>query len=118
MKAKHLQLIGIVLICCSVLLSCAGKNKPLPAAPKDPALLYTDGMVLFNKGRYKEAIVVFTRLKDYFPSDELYAPKADLRIADSHCFRKEYPEAITRYLEFKKRYPFHPDIPYAFTPRR
>ena len=70
-------------------------------------------MVLFNNGRYKEAIEVFTRLKDYFPSDELYAPKADLRIADSHCFRKEYPEAITRYLEFKKRYPFHPDIPYV-----
>jgi outer membrane protein assembly factor BamD len=113
MKAKHLQLIGMVLICCSVLLSCAGKNKPQPAAPKDPAVLYTDGMVLFNKGRYKEAIVVFTRLKDYFPSDEIYAPKADLRIADAHCFRKEYPEAITRYLEFKKRYPFHPDIPYV-----
>jgi outer membrane protein assembly factor BamD len=113
MKVKHLQLIGMVLICCSVLLSCAGKNKPQPAAPKDPAVLYTDGMVLFNKGRYKDAIEVFTRLKDYFPSDELYAPKADLRIADSHCFRKEYPEAITRYLEFKKRYPFHPDIPYV-----
>jgi outer membrane protein assembly factor BamD len=113
MKAKHLQVVGVVLICCIVLLSCAGKNKPQPAAPKDPTVLYTEGMVLFNKGKYKEAIGVFTRLKDYFPSDELYAPKADLRIADSHCFRKEYPEAITRYLEFKKQHPFHPDIPYV-----
>lgn len=112
MKAKHLQFIGVVLICCIVLLSCAGKNKQQPA-PKDPSLLYTDGMVLFNNGKYKDAIEVFTRLKDYFPSDELYAPKADIRIADCHCFRKEYPEAIIRYLEFKKQYPFHPDIPYV-----
>jgi outer membrane protein assembly factor BamD len=113
MKAKHLQLIGVVLICCIVLVSCAGKNKSQPAAPKDPAVLYTEGMVLFNKGKYKEAIEVFTRLRDYFPSDELYAPKAEIRIADSLCFRKEYPEAITRYLEFKKQHPFHPDIPYV-----
>ena len=113
MKAKHLQLIGVVLICCIVLLGCAGKNKSQPAAPKDPAVLYTEGMVLFNKGKYKEAIEVFTRLKDYFPSDALYAPKADIRIADSNFFRKEYPEAITRYLEFKKQHPFHPDIPYV-----
>jgi outer membrane protein assembly factor BamD len=112
MKVKHLQFIGVVLICCIVLLSCAGKHKQ-QAAPKDPALLYTGGMVLFNNGKYKEAIEVFTRLKDYFPSDELYAPKADIRIADCHCFRKEYPEAITRYLEFKKQHPFHPDIPYV-----
>jgi outer membrane protein assembly factor BamD len=113
MKVKHLQLIGVVLTCCIVLVSCAGKNKPQTAAPKDPAVLYTEGMVLFNKGKYKEAIEVFTRLRDYFPSDELYAPKAEIRIADSHCFRKEYPEAITRYLEFKKQRPFHPDIPYV-----
>jgi outer membrane protein assembly factor BamD len=95
-----------------VLLSCAGKNKQ-QTAPKDPALLYTGGMVLFNNGKYKDAIEVFQRLKDYFPSDELYAPKADIRIADCHYFRKEYPEAITRYLEFKKQHPFHPDIPYV-----
>ena len=104
MKAKYLLLVGVILICCIVLLSCAGKKNMQPVAPKDPAVLYTEGMVLFNKGKYKDAIEVFTRLKDYFPSDELYAPKADLRIADSNCFRKEYPEAITRYLEFKKQY--------------
>ncbi len=111
MKTKYLQLIGVVLICCVVLPSCAGKKK-IQSAPQDPAVLYTEGMVLFNRGRYKEAIEIFTRLKDYFPSDELYAPKADIRIADCYCFRKEYPEAITRYTEFKKQHPFHADIPY------
>jgi len=113
MKTKYLQLIGIVLIVVLVMIGCAGKKKIQSTTPTDPAPLYTEGMVLFNAGRYKEAIEVFTRLKDYFPSDEIYAPKADLRIADCLCFRKEYPEAITRYLEFKKQYPFHPDLPYV-----
>ena len=112
MKAKRLQLVGVVLLSCLVLASCAGK-KQMQAAPQDPAKLYTDAMVLFNNGQYKEAIVIFTRLKDYFPSDELYAPKADIRIADCHRLRKEYPEAITRYQEFKKQHPFHPDLPYV-----
>lgn len=113
MKAKYLRLIGVVLISCLVLFGCAGKKKTPPAAPKDPSVLYTLGTVLYNQGKHKDAIEIFTRLKDYFPSDELYAPKADIRIADCYRLRKEYPEAITRYLEFKKQYPFHPDIPYV-----
>jgi outer membrane protein assembly factor BamD len=111
MKVKYCQKLGGVLICFLLLFGCAGKQK-IQSAPKDPAVLYTSGMVLFNTGEYKEAIEVFTRLKNYFPSDELYAPKADLRIADCYFFRKEYPEAITRYMEFKKQYPFHADVPY------
>lgn len=112
MKAKYLFSIGMILIISLLLIGCAGKNKN-QAAPKDPAVLYTQAMVLFNKGRYSDAAEIFTRLKDYFPSDVLYAPKADIRIADCYFFRKEYPEAITRYTEFKKQYPFHTDIPYV-----
>jgi len=112
MKAKYLQLIGIALIVSLLMIGCAGKKK-MQSAPKDPAVLYTQGMVLFNQGAYRQAVEIFTRLKDYFPSDELYAPKADIRIADCSFFRKEYPEAITRYMEFKKQHPFHPDIPYV-----
>ena len=112
MKAKHFLSIIMLLIIALLLIGCAGKKK-IQASPKDPAVLYTEGMVLFNKGKYAEATEIFTRLKEYFPSDELYAPKADLRIADSYALRKEYPEAITRYMEFKKQFPFHPDIPYV-----
>jgi outer membrane protein assembly factor BamD len=112
MKAKYFLWIIIILIIALLLVGCAGKKKN-QATPKDPAVLYTEGMVLFNKGRYADATEIFTRLKDYFPSDELYAPKADLRIADCYFFRKEYPEASTRYLEFRKQQPFHPDIPYV-----
>lgn len=112
MKAKYLQLIGVILIVSFLIIGCAGKKK-IQSAPQDPEVLYTEGMVLFNTGKYKAAIEIFTRLKDYFPSDELYAPKADIRIADCYFFRKEYPEAITRFMEFKKQHPFHPDIPYV-----
>jgi len=112
MKAKYLFSIAMVLIVSLALIGCAGKKK-IQSVPKDPTVLYTNGMVLFNDGKYKEAIEVFTQLKDYFPSDELYAPKADLRIADCYFFRKEYPETITRYMEFRKQHPFHADIPYV-----
>jgi outer membrane protein assembly factor BamD len=112
MKAKYLVSIGMVLIVSLLLISCAGKKK-IQSTPKDPAVLYTEGMVLFNKGKYSDATEIFTKLKDYFPSDDLYAPKADIRIADCYFFRKEYPEASTRYMEFKKQHPFHPDVPYV-----
>ncbi len=113
MKTTFVRLIGIVLIVLLAMIGCAGKKQVQSTTPKDPSVLYTQGMVLFNNGKYQEATEVFTRLKDYFPTDELYAPKADLRIADCSFFRKEYPEAITRYLEFKKQHPFHPDLPYV-----
>ncbi|MBW2040156.1 MAG: outer membrane protein assembly factor BamD [Deltaproteobacteria bacterium] len=112
MKVNYTRLIGVVIVASLLLLGCAGKRKSQPP-PKDPAVLYTKGIIIFNKGKYKEAIEAFTQLKNYFPSDELYALKADLRIADCYFFRKEYPEAITRYTEFKKRHPFHPDVPYV-----
>jgi outer membrane protein assembly factor BamD len=112
MKAKYLVSFVMMVVMALALIGCAGKNK-IQASPKDPAVLYTEGMILFNKGRYADAIEIFNRLKDYFPSDEIYAPKADLRIADCYAFQKEYPEAITRYMEFKKQYPFHADIPYV-----
>jgi outer membrane protein assembly factor BamD len=112
MKAKYVLSITLVLIISLLLIGCAGKNKN-QASPKDPAVLYTSGMVLFNKGDYAEAAEIFTRLKEYFPSDALYAPKADLRLADCYYFREEYPEASTRYIEFRKQLPFHPDIPYV-----
>lgn len=112
MKINYTKLMVVVIIFSFLLVGCAGKRKA-QSPPKDPAVLYTKGIILFNKGKYKEAIEVFTQLKNYFPSDELYALKADLRTADCHFFRKEYPEAITRYTEFKKRHPFHPDVPYV-----
>jgi len=104
----------IVLVCVALVLivGCGGKKKAQPP-PEDPAQLYGKGMILFNKGKYQEAERVFTDLKNYFPSDDLYALKADLRIADSYFHREEYPEAIVRYMEFKKRNPFHSDIPFV-----
>jgi len=110
--SRYVWLPVVILIASIVVVGCAGKRKgQLP--PKDPTVLYKKGITLFNKGRYKQAEEVFTRLKEYFPSDELYALKAELRIADCYFQRKEYPEAVVRYTEFQRRNPFHPDVPYA-----
>jgi len=112
MKLKYTRLLGVVLLCSLLLLGCASKKK-VQQIPKDPAVLYTKATILFNKGKYKQAEEIFTQLKNYFPSDELYALKAAIRIADCSFFRREYPEAIARYIEFKKRNPFHHEIPYV-----
>jgi outer membrane protein assembly factor BamD len=112
MKLKYTWLLGVVILSSLLLIGCAGKKK-VQQVPKDPAVLYTKATILFNKGEYKKAEEIFTQLKNYFPSDEIYALKADIRIADCAFFRKEYPEAIARYTEFKKRNPFHQEIPYV-----
>ncbi len=49
----------------------------------------------------------------YFPEERNLVAKAELKMADCAFLRGEYLEAIERYTEFKKRYPFHPDVPYA-----
>lgn len=91
---------------------CGGK-KIGKAPPSDPLKLYRKGLVLFNEGRYKSAAEAFSRFLSYFPEERDLAAKAELRLADCAFMSKDYPEAITRYTDFKKRYPFHPDVPYA-----
>ena len=93
--------------------SCGRKGRVATKVPPDPEPLYLEGLKLFNRGKYKKAEEVFTRVQNYFPGDRVFAPKAELRVADCYFMRKEYPEAIARYTEFKKHHPFHPDVPYA-----
>jgi len=109
---KCIKGIGITFVVLVCIVGCGGKRKA-QSPPQDPAQLYSKGMILLNKEKYEDAEKVFSDLKNYFPSDALYSLKADLRIADSYFHRQEYPEAIVRYMEFKKRNPFHPDIPYV-----
>lgn len=96
-----------------LLLEGCGGKKISKAPPSDPLELYRKGLVLFNEGRYKKATEAFSRFVSYFPEERDLAAKAELKLADCAFMSKDYPEAITRYTEFKKRHPFHPDVPYA-----
>jgi outer membrane protein assembly factor BamD len=92
------------------LFSC---SKEVKKVPSEPLALFQRGLLLFNEGKFTEAKEVFSRFISYFPEEKELVARAELKMADCAFMKKEYPEAIERYSEFKKRYPFHPDIPYV-----
>lgn len=94
-------------------LGACGPKKASKAPPSNPEALYRQGLTYLNQGRYKRAEEAFSRLKSYFPEREDLVARAELRLADCAYLSEDYEEAISRYTEFRKRYPFHPDRAYA-----
>lgn len=74
--------------------------------------LSQEGMVEFNQQRYQSAIEKFEKLKDWYPFSP-HAISAELRLADSHYYLKEYDEAAAKYQEFEGLHPKHESVPYA-----
>ncbi len=95
------------------LLGGCGKKRGWWTKETDPAVLYEKGLELYKKKQYERALQVFNELKGSFPGVDPYYTWAELKAADCYFFRKEYPEAISHYEEFKKFHPFHEDIPYV-----
>jgi len=91
--------------------ACAPRATKAPAP--DPQSLYSKAVEAFNLGRYTKAKELFSKFVSYFPEERELVALAELRIADCALMRKDYPEARERYLEFLRRYPFHPDVPYC-----
>jgi len=102
------------IIILSVLLGgCSGKKRGVWEKEITPAALYEKGLALYKKRRYGKALEVFNELKGSFPGVDPYYTWAELKVADCYFFKKEYPDAIGHYEEFKKFHPFHEDIPYV-----
>jgi len=89
---------------------CALFERQEPA--KTPQAAYEDGMRLLEKKKYERSAEAFRKFKEDYPLST-YTPLAELRLADSLYFDKNYAEAIVQYEEFKKLHPVHPEIPYA-----
>ncbi|NWF54872.1 MAG: outer membrane protein assembly factor BamD [Syntrophaceae bacterium] len=90
--------------------SCAWFAKKEPAT--NPQAAYEEGMRLLEEKKYERSAEAFRKFKEDFPLST-YTPLAELRLADSLYFDKNYAEAIVLYEEFKKLHPVHPEIPYA-----
>lgn len=103
------RLISFLLIAFVALtfLSCGPKNKEEKLAPE----LAEDARVQFEKERYKEAIDIYTKLRDWYPFDKL-AVEAEYNIAESHFKMEAYDEAALAYEEFEKLHPRHESIDY------
>ena len=117
MKKKTIYLQGLFLASSSSLSSSSSgaqeRTKGLKTVEGDPEVLYKQGLVLFNKKHYNDAIEKFEQLKSNFPDSP---PFYDLgRIEDRRLsfFLKEYVEAVAAYEEFRKVHPTYEEIPYV-----
>ena len=70
------------------------------------------GMESFEEEDYKDALKAFNTLKERYPYSR-YAILAELKVADAHFYRKEYPEAIGAYEDFVQLHPKNEVIPYV-----
>jgi outer membrane protein assembly factor BamD len=78
----------------------------------DAGELMAQGNENLSKGRYKEAVEAFQKVKDKFPYSK-HAVIAELKMADALYLQEEYEMAYTAYDEFEKLHPKHKDIPYV-----
>jgi outer membrane protein assembly factor BamD len=74
--------------------------------------LAAKGMQSFDEEDYGDALKAFTTLKERYPYSR-YAILAELKVADAHFYREEYPEAIGAYEDFVQLHPKNEAIPYV-----
>lgn len=103
---------GILAICLAfsiVFSSCA----PLEPKKEETAReLAEKGMAQFDRGRYRESIQTFMKLRDWYPFSE-YAVEAELMVGDALYHLLRYEDAIRVYSAFENLHSGHEKIPYA-----
>ena len=77
-----------------------------------PEQLALQGMEAFEEEDYSDALKAFNKLKERYPYSR-YAILAELKVADAHFYKKEYPEAVAAYEEFASLHPKNEAIPYV-----
>ena len=96
-----------------ILLSGCSTSKGLKTIQGDPEPLYKQGLSLFNRRNYPEALKKFEELKSSFPDSPPYTTWAELKVGDCHFLSGSFVEAIAAYEEFKKVHPTHEEMPYV-----
>jgi outer membrane protein assembly factor BamD len=113
MKRRPIFLVIFFLLLVFILvIGCSG-SKGLRTVEGDPGILYKQGLVLFNKGDYAEALTKFEEVKTNFPDSPPYTTWAELKVADCHFMNEEFVEAVASYEEFKRAHPTHEEMPYV-----
>jgi len=116
-KIKFTRALIVLYIVAAAATGCAVPEKRVD----DPEQLYIRGVtrlvgnknLLFSLSDYEGAQEAFRKIKENY-SFSVYAPLAELRLADIHFEREEYDEATAAYNEFVTLHPNHEDAPYAF----
>jgi outer membrane protein assembly factor BamD len=89
---------------------CSLFTSEVETEPAD--ILLENGLEAFEEQNYTEARKHFEKLRDWYPFSK-YVALAELRIADSHYYLKEYDEAVFAYEQFSELHPSNEAIPYA-----
>ena len=111
---RGLKLIAMLVFLLFLSAGCGGKKeKGLKTVEGNPETLYQQGLVLFNKRQYPEALKKFEELKSSFPDSPPYTVWSELKVGDCHFHKENYVEAIAAYEEFRKIHPTHEEITYV-----
>lgn len=78
----------------------------------DAGELMVQGNEDLSRGRYKDAVDAFQKIKDRFPYSK-HAVNAELKMADALYLQEEYELAYAAYDEFEKLHPKHKELPYV-----
>ncbi len=92
-----------------IISGCAGTKG---AEKRDPQTLYAEGVALYQKGKYTDAVEKLKLVMEDHPLSA-EAQSAELLIADSYFGSEEYEDAAAYYTNFVSLHPRHPKSAYA-----
>lgn len=95
-----------------LLFGCAALSVPEPEQLTTDEDYFIRAMRLFADKNYFNAIPAFEELRDKFPLSP-YAVIAELRLGDSHFYKKEYIEAIHYFENFRRLHPTNQHVAYS-----
>jgi len=102
----------LTILLCVMALGMAGCAWFSPKGERSAQELAADGVDAFERGKYRDALESFQKLKDWYPFSK-FAILADLKIADSHYHLEEYLDAVFAYEEFESLHPRNEAVPYV-----
>jgi len=78
----------------------------------DAGELMSQGNEELSRGRYKDAVDAFQKIKDRYPYSK-HAVSAELKMADALYLQEEFELAYTAYDEFEKLHPKNKELAYV-----
>jgi outer membrane protein assembly factor BamD len=109
MRNIILQRLFIFSLCLLFLTGCGTWGGSKETSARELAM---EGIRLYEKGRYRDALEVFDQIKEWYPFSP-YVSLAELKKADTLYKMKEYPQAILAYEEFENLHPQNEAVPYV-----
>ena len=115
LPAKLSYVLALV-VSSTALVACGGGNKEYGNGvlqySENAKLAYDDALVAFKDHDWQEALTLFRDVRRRF-SFSVYAPLAQLRMADIEYEQEKWVESIGAYKAFLRENPKHPDSAWA-----